>query len=182
VSCLPGMTSLSCLAASAGASAITAANPLIRIDSVINPVQFYRYTLAEVKVGVTITRSTVNVCTSKCVKSTHQWMNQGPGLTVVKRNVTLSLFACNPIDILSLLMGFTKLYVLLPGTLMTSNACYDDHQPGFGHAEGIKKYIHRGDASSAVKPNLVNDMRRSWNKGLPVHRLHHPAKAPSQGC
>lgn len=107
--CLPGMTLLSCAAVFVGATAITAANPLIRTKSVTNPVQNYRYALAEVPVGVTIARSFVNIYKSKCVRSAHQWMNHGPGLAVVKRSVTLSLSACTPIDILSLLTGFTKL-------------------------------------------------------------------------
>ena len=103
------MTWLSCAAALAGASAITAANPLIRAESATNLVYNHRYALVEVKVVVTVTRSSVNIYKSRCMKSTHQWKNHGPALSVVKRNVTLSLFACSPMDTVSLLMGFAKL-------------------------------------------------------------------------
>ena len=51
------MTWLSCAAASAGASAITAANPLIRVESATDLVHNHRYALVEVKVVVTVTRS-----------------------------------------------------------------------------------------------------------------------------
>lgn len=79
-------------------------------------------------------------------------MNHGPGLSVTKRIVTLSLIAWEPMETVSLLTGFTKLNFWLPGTLITSNVCYRSQSAHGGSSRDCGEAdSHREDEEHAVE-------------------------------